>query len=96
LRIKPKIRIKRDKPDALSVPVAPNQVWSMDFKSDSLIDDKLRDELLNGELFYTLREVQVHIDQWRVFSTQSDRAARWATDRPHPTQTYLIRGYLCR
>lgn len=26
LRIKPKRRIKRDKPDALSVPIAPNQV----------------------------------------------------------------------
>ena len=38
LRIKPKRRIKRDKPEALSVPVAINQVWSMDFMSDSLFD----------------------------------------------------------
>lgn len=36
MRIKPKQRIQRDKPDALSVPTAPNQVWSMDFMSDSL------------------------------------------------------------
>lgn len=36
LRIKPKRRIKRDKPDALSVPMAANEVWSMDFMSDSL------------------------------------------------------------
>ena len=36
LRIKPKRRLKRDKPDALSVPQAVNQVWSMDFMSDSL------------------------------------------------------------
>lgn len=34
LRIKPKRRIKRDKPDALQAPVRPNQVWSMDFMSD--------------------------------------------------------------
>ena len=40
LRIKPKRRIKRDKPDALSVPTAVNQVWSMDFMSDSLIDGR--------------------------------------------------------
>lgn len=40
LRIKPKRRIKRDKPDALSVPVLPNQVWSMDFMSDSLSDGR--------------------------------------------------------
>ena len=41
LRIKPKRRIKRDKPDALSVPTAINQVWSMDFMSDSLSDGRL-------------------------------------------------------
>ena len=36
LRIKPRRRIKRERPDALSVPMAINQVWSMDFMSDSL------------------------------------------------------------
>ena len=41
LRIKPKRRIKRDKPGALSVPVAMNQVWSVDFMSDSLVDGRL-------------------------------------------------------
>jgi putative transposase len=40
LRIKPKRRIKRDKPDALSVPVAINQVWSMDFMSDALVNGR--------------------------------------------------------
>jgi putative transposase len=40
LRIRPRRRIKRDKPDALSVPVAINQVWSMDFMSDSLTDGR--------------------------------------------------------
>jgi putative transposase len=40
LRIKPRRRLKRDKPDALSVPVAPNQVWSIDFMSDSLVDGR--------------------------------------------------------
>jgi len=40
LRIKPKRRIKRDKPDALSVPIAINQVCSMDFMSDSLSDGR--------------------------------------------------------
>jgi putative transposase len=36
LRIKPRKRIKREKPDALEVPTAPNQIWSMDFMSDGL------------------------------------------------------------
>ena len=40
LRIKPKRRIKRDKPEALSVPEAINQVWSMDFMSDNLMDGR--------------------------------------------------------
>jgi putative transposase len=40
LRIKPRKRLKRDKPDALSVPISMNQVWSMDFMSDSLIDGR--------------------------------------------------------
>ena len=40
LRIKPRKRIKRDKPEALSVPSTINQVWSMDFMSDSLKDGR--------------------------------------------------------
>lgn len=40
LRIKPKRQIKRDKPDALRVPEAINQVWSMDFMSYSLADGR--------------------------------------------------------
>lgn len=40
LSIKPKRRIKRDKPDALSVPQSINSVWSIDFMSDSLSDGR--------------------------------------------------------
>lgn len=40
LRIKPRRRIKRDKPEALGTSTAINQVWSMDFMSDSLIDGR--------------------------------------------------------
>lgn len=40
LRIKPRQRILRDKPDELSVPTAPNQVWSIDFMSDGLSDGR--------------------------------------------------------
>jgi putative transposase len=40
LRIKPRKRIKRDKPEALSVLLTINQVWSMDFMSDSLKDSR--------------------------------------------------------
>ncbi len=40
---------------------------------------KLRDELLNGELFYTLREAQVLIEQWRI---------HYNTIRPHSALGY--------
>lgn len=36
MRIKPHKRIRRDKPEALAVPLQKNEVWSMDFMSDSL------------------------------------------------------------
>lgn len=80
LRIKPKRRIKRDKPDALSVPVAPNQVWSIDFMSDSLVDgrsfrtfnvlDDYNREGLGIEVDQSLPSARViraleHIIEWR-------------------------------
>ncbi len=40
LRIKPRRRIKRDKPETLSVPTSINQTWSMDFMVDSLTDGR--------------------------------------------------------
>ena len=45
LRIKPRKRLKRERPDPLSVPDRPNQVWSMDFMAD---------QLWNGKSFRTL------------------------------------------
>ena len=40
LRIKPKKRLHRDKPDALRVPDALNETWSMDFMADQLADGR--------------------------------------------------------
>lgn len=40
LRIKPKKRLKRDRPEALTVPKSINQVWSMDFLHDQLADGR--------------------------------------------------------
>ena len=45
LCIKPRKRLKRERPDPLSVPDQPNQVWSMDFMAD---------QLWNGKSFRTL------------------------------------------
>ena len=40
LRIKPKKRLVRDKPQPLTVPETSNQVWSMDFMHDQLCDGR--------------------------------------------------------
>jgi putative transposase len=40
LRIKPRKRLKREKPEALFVPESINQVWSMDFMHDQLADGR--------------------------------------------------------
>jgi len=40
LRIRPRKRLKRDKPDALVVPEAINECWSMDFMHDQLGDGR--------------------------------------------------------
>jgi len=40
LRIKPRRRLKRNKPDALLTPTAMNQMWSMDFMSDNLANGR--------------------------------------------------------
>jgi len=43
------------------------------------ITEQLRDELLNGELFYTLHEAQVLIERWR---------RQYNTQRPHSALGY--------
>jgi putative transposase len=40
LRIKPKLRLVRDVPQPLAVPLSINQVWSMDFMHDTLTDGR--------------------------------------------------------
>jgi putative transposase len=40
LRIKPKKRLKRDKPEPLAVPDMPNETWSMNFMADQLADGR--------------------------------------------------------
>jgi len=43
--------------------IAPGSPWENGYVESFI--GKLRDELLNGEIFYTLKEVQVLIERWR-------------------------------
>jgi hypothetical protein len=44
--------------------IEPGSPWETGYVKS--FNGKLRDELLNGEIFYTLREAQVLIESWRL------------------------------
>ena len=48
---------------ALTVFIEPGSPWENGYNES--FNGKLRDELLNGEIFYTLVEAQVLIEDWR-------------------------------
>ena len=57
--------------------ISPGSPWENGYCES--FNGRLRDELLNGEIFYTLREAQVLIERWRVF---------YNTRRPHSALGY--------
>lgn len=71
LRIKPRKRLKREKPDELSVPEAPNEVWSMDFMVDRLEDGR-QFRLLNVLDDFNREGLAIEID----FSLPAERVVR--------------------
>ncbi len=71
LRIKPRKRLKRDKPDALAVPEAPNMTWSMDFMADRLGDGRAV-RLLNVLDDFDRQGLGIEVD----FSPPAERVLR--------------------
>ena len=57
--------------------IEPGSPWENGYNES--FNGKLRDELLNGEIFYTLLEAQVLIEQWRIL---------YNTKRPHSSLDY--------
>ena len=57
--------------------IEPGSPWENGYNES--FNGKLRDELLNGEIFYTLREAKVVIERWRV---------HYNTVRPHSSLNY--------
>ena len=57
--------------------IEPGSPWENGYVES--FNGKLRDELLNGELFYTLHEAQVLIERWR---------RQYNTQRPHSALGY--------
>lgn len=71
LRIKPRKRLHRDKPDALAVPEAPNVSWSMDFMADRLEDGRAF-RLLNVLDDFNREGLGIEVD----FSLPAERVIR--------------------
>ena len=71
LRIRPRKRLKRDKPDALAVPEALNLTWSMDFMADRLGDGRAF-RLLNLLYDFTHEGLGIEVD----FSLPAERVIR--------------------
>ena len=57
--------------------IEPGSPWENGYCES--FNSKLRDEFLNGEIFYSLREVQVLAERWRVY---------YNTERPHSSLGY--------
>jgi putative transposase len=57
--------------------IEPGSPWENGYNES--FNGKLRDELLNGEIFYTLKEAQIVIESWRI---------HYNTIRPHSSLNY--------
>ena len=71
LRIKPRKRLVREKPEVLAVPQGINQVWSMDFMHDQLAHGRTF-RLFNVIDDYNREALGIEID----FSLPSERVIR--------------------
>lgn len=71
LRIKPRRRLMREKPEALAVPLDMNQVWSMDFMHDQLYDGRSF-RLFNVIDDFNRESLGIEVD----FSLPSERVIR--------------------
>jgi transposase InsO family protein len=72
--------ILRDWPARLSTGtlfIEPGSPWENGYNES--FNEKLRDELLNSEIFYTLKEAKILIEQWRQ---------HYNTVRPHSALGY--------
>ena len=63
--------------DVQTLFIEPGSPWENGYNES--FNGKLRDELLNGEIFYTLKEARILVEQWRV---------HYNTIRPHSSLGY--------
>ena len=61
--------------------IAPGSPWDNGYNES--FNGKLRDELLNVEIFYTPKEAEVLIESCDSITTKSGHTVPWAIDHPH-------------
>ena len=66
-----------DRLDVQTLFIEPGSPWENGYNES--FNGKLRDELLDGEIFYTLKEARILVEQWRV---------HYNTIRPHSSLDY--------
>ncbi len=66
-----------DKLDTKTLYIEPGGPWENGYCES--FNGKLRDEFLNGEIFYSLKEAQILTERWRV---------EYNTERPHSALGY--------
>ena len=62
--------------------IEPGSPWENGYCES--FNGKLRDELLNGEIFYSLREAKVVIGQWRIHYNTKRRHSAVGCRPPAP------------
>ena len=74
--------------------IEPGSPWENGYCES--FNGKLRDECLNGEIFYSLKEAQIVIEQWRVeYNTRRPHSALGYQSRHEYRRTQLVGERKC-
>jgi hypothetical protein len=64
---------------ALKILMEPDKFTNLEVTPNESFNGKLRDELLDGEIYYALKEATIMIERWRI---------HYNTKRPHTSLGY--------
>ena len=84
--VAPKVRDRLPTAGARTAFIEPGSPWENGYCEG--FNARFRDELLNGEVFYSLREAQILIEQWRIHQTPSGRTTVRDTGRRPPGPSF--------
>ena len=71
--------------------IMPGSPWENGYRES--FNGRLRDELLNGEIFYTRKKLRSSSNTGEITTTPNVHTARWAIGRRHPKSWYQAKEY---